>query len=319
MTTLDDLRQAIRLMSPAGAHTIALSFAACYVGSLYVSNKARLKFEVQAKNPDNPRQERPRLAHERWRDDPDVIRARLLAVTIASVLSCLGVLALVWLRIEGVGAFETLALTSDYLGLDWSPWKLTARSILQHLVVPILFLGPLYATYLNQTLPFQAFWDYDEYVLRKYFSFMGLRTYIIGPITEEITFRACVLAVFHMGGVSRKQMIFLSPLTFGVAHVHHAWDTYNRYGRNLDALKRALIGSSFQLFYTSVFGFLVAYVFVRTQSLAAPITAHIFCNTMGFPDLLTELRMNPRHRKSIVAAYIIGIAGFVYTLPRWTQ
>ena len=88
-----------------------------------------------------------------------------------------------------------------------------------------------------------------------------------GPITEEVVFRACFLAVYHMAGVSRKKMIFLSPLAFGVgklahllaglsgsfvamcahmsiqpqAHLHHAWDTYNRYGRTTSALRIATL------------------------------------------------------------------------------
>lgn len=37
-----------------------------------------------------------------------------------------------------------------------------------------------------------------------------------GPVTEEIVFRACILAVYHVAGASRSKMIFLSPLWFGV-------------------------------------------------------------------------------------------------------
>ncbi len=91
------------------------------------------------------------------------------------------------------------------------------------------------------------------------------KPFLQGPITEEVVFRACILAVYHMAGVSRKKMIFLSPLAFGVgksarllpsvsgsfmtmcaymsiqpqAHLHHAWDTYNRYGRTASALRIA--------------------------------------------------------------------------------
>lgn len=37
-----------------------------------------------------------------------------------------------------------------------------------------------------------------------------------GPVTEEIVFRACILAIYHVAGASRSKMIFLSPLWFGV-------------------------------------------------------------------------------------------------------
>lgn len=65
-----------------------------------------------------------------------------------------------------------------------------------------------------------------------------------------------------MSGASANRMIFLGPLSFGIgmlvfsfvgpshepryvlthlsAHVHHAWDTYNRFGRTAGAAKRAI-------------------------------------------------------------------------------
>ena len=36
------------------------------------------------------------------------------------------------------------------------------------------------------------------------------------PITEELVFRACVLAVYYLAGLGRNKMLFLTPLTFGL-------------------------------------------------------------------------------------------------------
>jgi prenyl protein peptidase len=36
------------------------------------------------------------------------------------------------------------------------------------------------------------------------------------PPMEEIVFRGCVLAVLHLAGVSKTQLLFLSPLSFGL-------------------------------------------------------------------------------------------------------
>ncbi|EAU80912.2 hypothetical protein CC1G_03088 [Coprinopsis cinerea okayama7 len=213
-------------ITQGAAHLLALLFGICYVGSLYVSNKARLKFEANAKTIDD-KYPRAKLAHERWRDDPDVMRARVTAVSIASILCCLGVVALVWwrsdLEVELSNLGPVLYLSCSYLGFkwdfpsdfNWSSWS-DISALGPHVVVPVLFLGPLYATYLDGTLPGQQFWSLDEHVFDKYFSLMGLRTYILGPITEEIVFRSCVLTAFHMAHMSRKQMVFLTPLTFGV-------------------------------------------------------------------------------------------------------
>lgn len=44
-----------------------------------------------------------------------------------------------------------------------------------------------------------------------------------------------------------------------------------------------LIRSIFQFFYTSLFGFIAAFIYLRTSSLVACILAHSFCNWMGLP------------------------------------
>ena len=87
--------------------------------------------------------------------------------------------------------------------------------IYPHLVTPVLFLGPLFAGYLGGHLPFQRNWSFRNDVIQRIFSWQGIRNYISGPITEEIVFRSCVLAVYHMSGASRRRMIFLGPLSFG--------------------------------------------------------------------------------------------------------
>ena len=90
------------------------------------------------------------------------------------------------------------------------------HSPLPYLVTPILYLGPLYATFLDSKLPFQSGWSWDRDVLPIFSTWVGIRNYIFGPLTEELVFRACVLAVYHLAGSSRNKMIFLSPLLFGL-------------------------------------------------------------------------------------------------------
>ena len=88
-------------LQPSEAHCISLGFACCYVGSLYISNRARLKFETNLKREGEGEevvQERAKLAHERWRDDPDVIVARLTMASFASLGCVVAVGVLVYLR-----------------------------------------------------------------------------------------------------------------------------------------------------------------------------------------------------------------------------
>lgn len=77
------------------AHCLAVFFAGSYVGSLYLSKNTRLSFRkglVRLRQGE----QRAKEQDERWRDDPEVIRARLVAVSVSTLSSCVTVLGLVW-------------------------------------------------------------------------------------------------------------------------------------------------------------------------------------------------------------------------------
>jgi len=307
------------------AHCLAAFFAFSYVGSLYIFKNARLSFSKKTISDITAGAERRKEHNERWRDDPDVIRARLTVVSISTVLSCGVVFGLVNKLIETLigsrrqNLLIALESTLARLGFtlvfrDQYPFDL----IYPCLTAPALFLGPLYAYWLSGILPLQSRWSFRFSVVPLVASWQGWRNYILGPITEEVVFRACTVAVYHMAGVPCKQMIFLTPLTFGAAHLHHAWDTFNRYGRTMSAAKRALFMSMIQLAYTSLFGFHCAFLFLRTGSIIPPIVSHIFCNIMGVPQYSMHVRSFPHRSTSIKLAYILGIIAYIYTMRNWT-
>lgn len=61
-------------------------------------------------------------------------------------------------------------------------------------------------------------------------------------MTEELVFRSCMLATAKFGGhASTAVLIFTTPLYFGIAHLHHAWEHYRRGGRTKQARKAALL------------------------------------------------------------------------------
>ncbi|KAI1784169.1 hypothetical protein LXA43DRAFT_976809 [Ganoderma leucocontextum] len=311
-------------ISLSTAHAFAAFFTFSYVGSLYVSKNARLSFRDDVSLNVRDGEERVKKTDERWRNDPGVIRARLFAATMSTVGS---VLAVYWLVGSVIPEAEkskrssvVIESTLFRLGitLDFARNN-TLYIVLPCLIAPILYLGPLYAIYLWEALPFQRRWSLADNFLSTLTSWIGLRNFVVGPITEEVVFRACVLAVYHMAGVSRKKMIFLSPLAFGVAHLHHAWDTYNRYGRTASALRIATMQTLSQLVYTSLFGFHCAFLFLRTGSLLPPTVSHIFCNVMGLPQYGLHVWMFPKRRRAIQIAYLLGITGYVYTMRGWTQ
>lgn len=298
------------LLSITSAHLLSGLFAFIYVGSIYASKNARLRFSKRKVNlPEG--QARFKLQNERWRDDPDVIKARLLAVTSATLICCL----IVFIVMKNFNRNDEIHnLTANawlHLGFTWS-------NVLPLLITPLLFSGPLYAQFLGKTLPFQKDWDFERDVMVRFLSIVGLRNYFVAPITEEIVFRACVLTVYHMADASRMRMIFLSPLVFGAAHIHHAFETYHRYGRTATAARRAIISTVIQFTYTSVFGFYCCYLFLRSGSLLPPIAAHMFCNVMGVPQPNYEISLMPSRKLSILAAYLFGIIGFVGMLEPWS-
>jgi prenyl protein peptidase len=84
-----------------------------------------------------------------------------------------------------------------------------------------------------------------------------------------------------MAQFSGKQIIFLTPLTFGIAHVHHLYEF--RITHPQTPLPIAVLRSAFQFTYTSLFGFFAAFVYLRTGNLYSVILAHAFCNWMGLP------------------------------------
>lgn len=62
-------------------------------------------------------------------------------------------------------------MTVNYLGC-------TSTSILPHLITPLLFLGPLYAQFVCETLPGQCNWSFQE-DLSFFFSIVAIRNYLV--------------------------------------------------------------------------------------------------------------------------------------------
>ncbi|CAM9969167.1 unnamed protein product, partial [Heterosigma akashiwo] len=48
------------------------------------------------------------------------------------------------------------------------------------------------------------------------------RNFLVGPLTEEFVFRGCMCPLLLCAGVPLPRVVFLGPLVFGVAHLHHA-------------------------------------------------------------------------------------------------
>lgn len=102
-----------------------------------------------------------------------------------------------------------------------------------------------------------------------------------GPLTEEMLFRSASVPLLLCARMSLTQTIFLSPLIFGLAHVHHFYEF--RLAHPRVPLVAAVARSVLQLAYTSLFGGYATFLFLRSGSLLAIVLVHAFCNSMGLP------------------------------------
>ncbi|KAI0320264.1 hypothetical protein OF83DRAFT_1105866 [Amylostereum chailletii] len=286
------------------AHVLNICFTAGYVLPLYFTKYTRLSFSTYQEARPSP---------ERSRNDPAVIKARLLSVTLSTILSCYAIHHIINLEETEEPFFTRFHATALRLGL-----MLKVEDALAYLVTPALFLGPLYARFIGHELPFMRNWSVRTHILNIFGTWQGARNFIIGPVSEELVWRSCVIAGYHLAGASRAFLIFFTPVSFGSAHFHHAWETYNRLGRNRDAFRVAIISTLFQFTYTTLFGFHCAFLFLRSSSVFPPMVAHVFCNLMGVPQLSSEVRQYAHRAKQIKVMYVLGIFAYIYGMRNWT-
>ncbi|PKY06063.1 prenyl protein protease [Aspergillus campestris IBT 28561] len=209
------------------------------------------------------------------RDTPSVIRARIRAVTLSCIISVIAVLGL--LIQNDVTVPEAMHL------LGWWPIGL-AEVLCTLLLTAILFVGPLFERVA------EGEWKHGSPVGRIYESlnsWAGWRNYVAGPVTEEIIFRSAIIPLHLLANVSPGRIVFVAPLYFGIAHVHHFYEF--RLTHPDTSVFIALFRSIFQFGFTTVFGWYATFVYLRTGSLLAVIIAHSFCNWCGLPRLWGRL------------------------------
>lgn len=97
-----------------------------------------------------------------------------------------------------------------------------------------------------------------------------------------MVFRSAIIPL-HLAvrGVTPGRVVFVPPLFFGIAHLHHLYEFALTHPSS--PVLAGLLRSTFQFAYTSIFGFYASFVFVNTHSLPAVIVAHSFCNWCGLP------------------------------------
>ncbi|PNP39479.1 hypothetical protein TGAMA5MH_08497 [Trichoderma gamsii] len=186
-----------------------------------------------------------RASPDRSRDAPEAIRARIVTVSLSTTACSLATLFI--LRHVCSDATCSPLRLMGY-------WPLGLMETLKTcFLTGVLFAGPLYECLVVDG----------------------------GPVTEECLFRAAAVPLLLKAGSSLSRVIFLSPVVFGLAHVHHFYEF--RVTHPDTPLVAAIARSVLQFSYTSLFGALANFLFLRTGSLLAVVLVHAFCNSMGLP------------------------------------
>lgn len=222
-------------------------------------------------------------------------------------------------------------LSSSAVPLRPGLWQYLATHLAPVLSAPLaltmlLFTGPLYVEYLEGTLPLPA-WCYGARPkaqqqsalgkisawLSSWWNTFGLRNFVVGPLTEEFIWRSCILPVtaFSTAGSLAPSkspwVIFGTPLYFGIAHLHHARETYISRGKTKEAAQFACLQATVQLAYTTVFGWYANWLWLRTGNILAPFISHVFCNVMGLPNPWGAAKDHPSRHKGEMGTMANGI------------
>lgn len=240
---------------------------------------------------------KPKHIVGRLRDDPVMIKYRLLRISLLS-LGLVVALPMVLSRVYAQLQYSDI-MQSFRLHFKWRPVILSLMLICSLYVGPILhYLVLIRGDVLTIVSGFQE----------QFLTLEGFRDHLFAPFTEELIYRSIVLAILQPVSDPFK-LVICSPLLFGVAHIHHGYELY--FHRHID-LGLVLLSVLCQLTYTTLFGILANYVLFKYNSIWCPIVVHSVCNLIGFPDLLVG--NHPVYAYTYYGLLVAGIVIFTALL-----
>lgn len=266
-------------MSDLIAYSILLYVSISYVSAIYISTKDINDYKLS-------------------RDDPRVIKSRMKKISILTIFNSFFVPLLQKLYdsnesnkkyidyVLDLGILPGRQINGEYNG------TLYLINIYESiLLISQLFIGPLTDILLCHIFVNGCNIKSLVNSIKSLFnSIWNIRNYIFAPITEEIFYTSLLITsyqtLFPHGSISFKRMLLEPPLYFGIAHAHHAYETYSKSKSIANGPSIATIVTStiFQMSYTYIFGILTNFIFVvTTGNLWSCIILHSICNIMGFP------------------------------------
>ena len=140
------------------------------------------------------------------RDNPKTIQLRSLGVLLASCLS--------WIPAALVLSHEHDMTKTNMV----HHFRLGGEHVVSHVVLVVVHIGILYVVPCifphRDSSPPQEQW-------------ICFRNYIIAPVAEEWCFRACMVPLLESAGYTPGVILWLCPLFFGAAHIHHVSNMLN--------------------------------------------------------------------------------------------
>jgi hypothetical protein len=104
---------------------------------------------------------------------------------------------------------EATFLRLGFPSLNPFALQFNTRTLLPHLVTPILFLGPIFTGYLGGELPGQRNWMWRTHVVARFFRIQGLRNYcIVRRLCIVIHLRLCKANENDNRHLSQKKLCF---------------------------------------------------------------------------------------------------------------
>ncbi|KAF4120265.1 prenyl protein peptidase [Geosmithia morbida] len=216
----------------------------------------------------------------RSRDDPAAIRARIRVVSLSTAACSLATLLFLLAASPAEPAAEASTTMNPWRLMGyWPPGLLETAKALA--LTALLFAAPLYEHVVVDGA--WSRWLHLEPLVDVWVAWPSWRNYVAGPITEECLFRSASVPLLLSAGHTMESAVFLSPLVFGLAHVHHFYE-FRQTNPQVPVIA-ALARSVLQFAYTYLFGIYATFIFLRTGSLLAVVLVHTFCNSMGLPRL----------------------------------
>uniref|UniRef100_A0A8C2X109 CAAX prenyl protease 2 n=1 Tax=Cyclopterus lumpus TaxID=8103 RepID=A0A8C2X109_CYCLU len=220
------------------------------------------------------------------RDHPSLIKRRCASVLLVSALSPAVVKA--WIRIL---LLQNDASVWELMGVRLE--GLVPAAVLPLLLTMVFYLGPLVHSAMDNPAGFTG--EVQELIspdVRSWMLCVGdavwLRNQVVAPVTEELVFRGAMLPML-VPCTGPTAAIFMAPLFFGVAHLHHIME------------QRRLNQDSLVNLSTLSEGHVVG-----------PVLCHSFCNSQGLPDIRSALR-HPQ-RSALLFSYLTGLLVFLVLL-----